>query len=121
MSNVSQEILQQLVQVLSNLVSNDNAVRSAAEEQLNNEWMVKSPDALLSGFAYLSRNSDEADVSLFCMSISQPLSLFRQIPKTLLIPLFAFLHVSVIDHGGDIHLLNRLVQQPGNSNRNANS
>lgn len=64
MSSVSQETLQQLVQVLSNLVSNDNAVRSAAEEQLNNEWMVKSPDALLSGFAYLSRNSDEADVSL---------------------------------------------------------
>jgi len=67
MSNVPQEVLQQLVQVLSNLVSNDNAVRSAAEEQLNNQWMVKSPDALLSGFAYLSRNSEEADVSLFSL------------------------------------------------------
>lgn len=63
MSNVPQDVLDQLVQVLANLVSNDNAIRSAAEEQLNNEWMVKSPDALLSGFAYLSRHREEADVS----------------------------------------------------------
>lgn len=70
MSNVPQDILAQLVQVLANLVSNDNAVRSAAEEQLNNEWMVKSPDALLSGFAYLSRHSDEPDVSLFSSAFS---------------------------------------------------
>lgn len=64
MSNIPQDVLDQLVQVLANLVSNDNTIRSAAEEQLNNEWMVKSPDALLSGFAYLSRHREEPDVSL---------------------------------------------------------
>ncbi|KAG0314219.1 hypothetical protein BGZ97_009502 [Linnemannia gamsii] len=79
MSNVPQDILNQLVQVLANLVSNDNAVRSAAEEQLNNEWMVKSPDALLSGFAYLSRHSEEADLRSFAAVLTRRVA-FKGIP-----------------------------------------
>ncbi|KAF9915454.1 Importin-5, partial [Lobosporangium transversale] len=80
MSNVPQDVLQQLVQVLANLVSNDNAVRSAAEEQLNNEWMVKSPDALLSGFAYLSRHSEEADLRSFAAVLTRRVA-FKGIPN----------------------------------------
>ncbi|KAF9129600.1 hypothetical protein BGW39_004001 [Mortierella sp. 14UC] len=79
MSNVPQDILNQLVQVLANLVSNDNAVRSAAEEQLNNEWMVKSPDALLSGFAYLSRHSEEPDLRSFAAVLTRRVA-FKGIP-----------------------------------------
>ncbi|KAF9394692.1 hypothetical protein CPC16_010607 [Podila verticillata] len=79
MSNVPQDVLDQLVQVLANLVSNDNAIRSAAEEQLNNEWMVKSPDALLSGFAYLSRHREEADLRSFAAVLTRRVA-FKGIP-----------------------------------------
>ncbi|KAF9978604.1 hypothetical protein BGZ73_001520 [Actinomortierella ambigua] len=79
MSNIPPEILQQLVQVLANLVSDDNAVRTQAEEQLNNEWMVKSPDALLSGFAYLARNSEEDNLRSFAAVLTRRVA-FKGIP-----------------------------------------
>lgn len=63
MSSIPQETVQRLLQVLTSLVSTDNSVRSVAETQLNNEWITKTPDALLQGLAHLTRNSDVADVS----------------------------------------------------------
>ncbi|KAI1316705.1 hypothetical protein EDD11_009594 [Mortierella claussenii] len=61
----SDDVLQPLLKVLTNLVSSDNAVRAAAETQLNLDWMVKNPDALLSGLAYFTRHSNESDLRSF--------------------------------------------------------
>ncbi|KAF9433699.1 hypothetical protein BGZ76_009094, partial [Entomortierella beljakovae] len=60
-----QESISQLLQVLTHLVSGDNSLRSAAESQLNNEWMAKAPDNLLMGLAQLARQSDVADLRAF--------------------------------------------------------
>lgn len=61
-NDIPQDILEQLVQMLSNLVSNDNTVRSTAEQQLNSDWMVSKPDALLTGLAHLACHHDDAVV-----------------------------------------------------------
>lgn len=49
MSLLSPEIHNALGQLLQGLASSDNVVRSAAEEQLNNEWVAARPDVLLMG------------------------------------------------------------------------
>ncbi|KAG0205651.1 hypothetical protein BGX28_002767 [Mortierella sp. GBA30] len=80
MTTLPQEVLQQLLHVLTDLVSTDNAIRSAAEEQLNQEWMVKKPDALLDGLAFLCRNSDEADLRSFAAVLTRRIA-FKNIPS----------------------------------------
>lgn len=68
-NDIPQDMLEQLVQMLSNLVSNDNSVRSTAEQQLNSDWMVSKPDALLIGLAHLACHHDDAVV---CKHAFQP-------------------------------------------------
>ncbi|KAF9341064.1 hypothetical protein BGX26_008783, partial [Mortierella sp. AD094] len=74
-----QEALQKLLQVLTHLVSSDNKLRAAAETQLNNEWMIKTPDALLSGLAHLARHSDVADLRAFASVLTRRVA-FKSIP-----------------------------------------
>lgn len=80
MSSIPQETVQQLLQVLTSLVSNDNNARSTAETQLNNEWVVKSPDALLQGLAHLTRNSDVADLRSFAAVLTRRVA-FKPAPS----------------------------------------
>ncbi|KAI9829591.1 MAG: hypothetical protein M1819_006096 [Sarea resinae] len=49
MSMLPAEVHAALTQLLQGLVSADNNVRTQAEEQLNNEWVVARPDVLLMG------------------------------------------------------------------------
>ncbi|CEP09674.1 hypothetical protein [Parasitella parasitica] len=56
---VSAEVLQQLVPVLTNLLSPDNNQRASAEAQLNDNWVAQQPDLLLLGLAeFVARNED---------------------------------------------------------------
>lgn len=61
-NEIPQDMLEQLVKMLSDLVSNDNTVRSTAEQQLNSDWMVSKPDALLTGLAHLACHHEDAVV-----------------------------------------------------------
>ncbi|KAG0255635.1 hypothetical protein BG011_004999 [Mortierella polycephala] len=78
--SIPQDVINRLLQVLTDLVSENNIRRSAAEEQLNSEWTLKNPDALLSGLAYLSRNSDVADLRSFA-AVSTRRVAFKTISK----------------------------------------
>ena len=49
MSVVPPDVTHALTQLLQGLSSSDNDLRSQAEEQLNNEWVVARPDVLLMG------------------------------------------------------------------------
>jgi hypothetical protein len=51
MSLLPPEIHTALSQLLSALGTPDNAVRSQAEDQLNNDWVQNRPDVLLMGLA----------------------------------------------------------------------
>lgn len=46
---LSSAILSALATLLQTLSSPDNAARTQAEEQLNNDWFLKQPDVLLMG------------------------------------------------------------------------
>ncbi|KAF9103876.1 hypothetical protein BGX27_010327, partial [Mortierella sp. AM989] len=75
-----QEVIQKLLQVLTQLVSGDNNLRAAAETQLNNEWMLKTPDSLLTGLAHLARQSDVADLRAFAAVLTRKVA-FKPTPK----------------------------------------
>lgn len=60
-----QGALQQLLQALS---SNDNVVRTQAEEQLNNDWTTNRSDLLLMGLAEQIQNNPETQVSPYVAS-----------------------------------------------------
>lgn len=49
MSVLPPDLFSALSQLLQALASPDNAIRSQAEEQLNNEWVIARPDVLLMG------------------------------------------------------------------------
>lgn len=51
MSVLPAELHTALQQLLQGLQSTDNTVRTAAEEQLNTEWVSQRPDVLLMGLA----------------------------------------------------------------------
>jgi len=53
----------QLVNVLSQLTSTDNSLRTAAENELNDTWVRQKPHVLLSALANLIHSSPEAAVS----------------------------------------------------------
>ena len=61
MSILSSDVQNALAQLLQALSSPDNTVRTTAEEQLNNEWVVARPDVLLMGLAE-HMHSDPDDV-----------------------------------------------------------
>lgn len=87
MASIPHDTVQRLLHLLTSLVSNDNGVRSGAETQLNNEWIVKNPDALLQGLAHFTRNSDVVDVSdtLFSSDAHRP-SRTQQVTRTSISP-----------------------------------
>lgn len=59
------ELINQLAQVLSQLASPDNSVRSAAEQQLNQQ-LLGQPDLLLSALAHVTRQHSDQHVSGTC-------------------------------------------------------
>jgi len=52
-SLVAPDVITQLQNVLSNLASNDNNLRSQAERELNDHWISSQPDLLLLSLAQL--------------------------------------------------------------------
>ena len=64
MAMLPPEVHTALTQVLSGLQSTDNTVRTAAEEQLNTEWVAQRPDVLLAGLAEQMQGSQEEGVCL---------------------------------------------------------
>lgn len=73
MSVLSPEIHSALVQLLQGLQSPDNNVRSYAEEQLNNEWVIARPDVLLMGLVEQVQASQDLSVCLAHASSSPSL------------------------------------------------
>lgn len=63
MSLLAPEIHSALSQLLRALTTPDNAVRSQAEEQLNNDWVANRPDVLLMGLAEQLQGAEDAAVS----------------------------------------------------------
>ena len=63
MSLLSPEVHAQLSQLLRDLSTPDNAVRSRAEEQLNNDWVEGQPEILLMGLAEQIAGSEDPLVS----------------------------------------------------------
>jgi hypothetical protein len=69
-SLVPPDVVSQLNQVLMNLVSNDNNLRSSAEQQLNEQWIAQQPDLLLLSLAQLGRTHEETHVRISLKSFS---------------------------------------------------
>lgn len=63
MSVLPPEINNALGQLLQALSSSDNSVRSRAEEQLQNDWVVQRPDVLLMGLVEQMLGAVEPTVS----------------------------------------------------------
>jgi hypothetical protein len=63
MSVLPQEVHTALSQLLRALSTPDNAVRSQAEEQLNNDWVQSKPDILLMGLAEQIAGAEDTLVS----------------------------------------------------------
>lgn len=64
MSVLPPEVHANLQQLLQGLQSNDNALRTQAEEQLNTQWVNQRPDMLLMGLAEQMQGSQDEGVSL---------------------------------------------------------
>lgn len=62
MPALSADIYQALGQLLQGLQSSDNAIRSQAEESLNNAWVASRPEILLMGLVELLKDSQDATV-----------------------------------------------------------
>ena len=56
------EVQTSLTQLLQALSSGDNALRSQAEEQLNNDWTANRPDILLMGLVEQIQGAEDAAV-----------------------------------------------------------
>jgi hypothetical protein len=63
MSLLPQEVHSALSQLLRALSTADNAIRSQAEEQLNNDWIQNRPDVLLMGLAEQLEGAEDTLVS----------------------------------------------------------
>ena len=59
---LSPNIHDALGQLLQGLQSADNGIRSYAEEQLNNEWVISRPDVLLMGLVEQLQASQDISV-----------------------------------------------------------
>jgi importin-5 len=64
MSMLPPEVQTTLTQLLQALSSGDNALRSQAEEQLNNDWTANRPDILLMGLVEQIQGAQDAAVCL---------------------------------------------------------
>jgi hypothetical protein len=64
MSLLPPEIHTALSQLLRALTTPDNAVRSQAEDQLNNDWVQNRPDVLLMGLTEQLQGAEDAAVRL---------------------------------------------------------
>ena len=62
MSLLPPEIHAALASLLQNLSSADNAIRTHAEEGLNNEWFNRRPDVLLMGLVEQIQQSQDTSV-----------------------------------------------------------
>ncbi|CAG8588523.1 5786_t:CDS:10, partial [Dentiscutata erythropus] len=80
-SLVSPDIVSQLNQVLSNLASNDNNLRSSAEKQLNEHWIAQQPDLLLLSLIQLGRSHEEIHGRSFAFVLLRRIA-FKQVPGT---------------------------------------
>lgn len=65
MSLLPPEVHTALSQLLRALTTPDNAVRSQAENQLNNDWVQNRPDVLLMGLTEQLQGAEDAAVSIF--------------------------------------------------------
>lgn len=63
MSLLPPEVHTALSQLLRALSTPDNAIRSQAEEQLNNDWVLNKPDVLLMGLAEQIGGAEDTLVS----------------------------------------------------------
>ena len=62
MSAVGAEVHNALGPLLSALSSPDNAIRTQAEDQLNNDWVAQRPEVLLMGLVEQMQESDNQTV-----------------------------------------------------------
>ena len=58
----SQQMFELLAQLLAQLSSSDNAIRTAAEEQLNKHWLINQAPALLAGLSYLAAHHQAVEI-----------------------------------------------------------
>src|SRR5947199_10776176 len=80
MSMLPPEVQTTLTQLLQALSSGDNALRSQAEEQLNNDWTANRPDILLMGLVEQIQGAQDAAVCLLIILFSGgSLTLFRRV------------------------------------------
>ncbi|CAG8626806.1 8999_t:CDS:10, partial [Acaulospora morrowiae] len=79
-SLVSPAIVTQLNQVLSDLISNDNDLRSKAEKQLNEQWIAQQPDLLLLSLSQLGRSHQETHGRSFSFVLLRRIA-FKQAPN----------------------------------------
>ncbi|CAG8478858.1 3893_t:CDS:10 [Diversispora eburnea] len=77
---VSPDIVIQLNQVLSNLASADNDLRSGAEQQLNELWIAQQPDLLLLSLAQLGRSHQDTHGREFSFILLRRIA-FKQSPN----------------------------------------
>lgn len=70
MSLLPPEVHTALSQLLRALSTPDNAVRSQAEDQLNNEWVQNKPDVLLMGLAEQIGGAEDTLVSLLPLTLT---------------------------------------------------
>ncbi|KAI7872213.1 armadillo-type protein [Spinellus fusiger] len=73
----SADVLQQLTSMLTSLLSPDNATRSAAETQLNDQWLTHQPDLLLLGLARFVAQNPDVQLRSHCSVLVRRLS-FKQ-------------------------------------------
>ncbi|ORY01320.1 ARM repeat-containing protein [Basidiobolus meristosporus CBS 931.73] len=79
-TSVSPDIISQLVELLKSLVSNDNMLRSHAEDHLNTFWATQQPDMLLQALVQLIRTSDDVHLRSFSAVLLRRLS-FKSLPN----------------------------------------
>lgn len=63
MASLPENVHTALSNVLSGLQSPDNVTRTAAEDQLNNEWFAQRPDVLLMGLSEQMDFAPDSNVS----------------------------------------------------------
>ncbi|ORZ24178.1 armadillo-type protein, partial [Absidia repens] len=74
---VSNEVLQQLTPVLTNLLSVDNNQRSEAETLLNDQWVAQQPDLLLLGLSQFVAQNPDGQLRSHCSVLLRRLA-FKQ-------------------------------------------
>lgn len=71
MATLPEQVHAALTNLLRGLQSPDNVERTAAEEQLNQEWFAQRPDVLLLGLAEQVEFAPDSSVSIQCHIITR--------------------------------------------------